>query len=512
MTVETDLKVEIAPGQTDANNTPLAQLGTTLGVAQVGKPYQVQMQVGNINPNSSQPGGLAPYTWSAPAGAFPVGLSIDPNLGLISGTPATYNSTTDFTTTFSVTVQVTDAIGAKATQVYTMTLKPQALTFGHINQPTIYTFEQFKMVVPVFGGQSPYSSLNFFPGAGDNNFYGTPQLVDGQIEIPVGYTAITTSGFANTGVHTFALEITDASATVLGPQSVSFNVEKQISDVNLDRVPLVNWTHSADGSWALNDPSEAGQAVNHPIQINGNFNTLFTGGLPAGQIVGSRLNLTHVANTVGGNTIYTMNTFAGFAGLVGQNVVISGFGNALNNGTFQVQPATTSTNLVVNNTAGVAQNPSNYVLTLTSVAASVGTVAVYAYSAATYGGGALNGYAGMSFVVAGFTNITNNGTFVCVSSTATTVTLLNAAAVLETHAATATTLLAKALALGVVGNTDNGTVMVGVPNGATGTFNGVTIAIDPTNVTVDGTPDVEFYGRRAEYKRIWRFELHFQQH
>ena len=105
------------------------------------------MQVGNINPNSSQAGGLAPYTWSAPAGAFPIGLSIDPTLSLISGTLATYNSTTDLTTTFSVTVQVTDAIGAKATQVYTMTLIPQALTFGHINQPTIYTFEQFKLVV-----------------------------------------------------------------------------------------------------------------------------------------------------------------------------------------------------------------------------------------------------------------------------------------------------------------------------------------------------------------------------
>jgi hypothetical protein len=123
------------------------------------------MQVGNINPNSSQAGGLTPYTWSAPAGAFPIGLSIDPTLSLISGTPATYNSTTDFTTTFSVTVQVTDAIGAKATQVYTMTLIPQALTFGHLNPPTIYTFEQFKLVVPLFGGRSPYSSLNFFPGA-----------------------------------------------------------------------------------------------------------------------------------------------------------------------------------------------------------------------------------------------------------------------------------------------------------------------------------------------------------
>src|SRR5271170_744726 len=48
LTIETDLKVQIAPGQVDANATPLAQQGTTLGVAQVGTASNVQMQVGNI--------------------------------------------------------------------------------------------------------------------------------------------------------------------------------------------------------------------------------------------------------------------------------------------------------------------------------------------------------------------------------------------------------------------------------------------------------------------------------
>src|SRR5271154_4936956 len=66
LTVATDLQVIIAPGQFDANNTPLAQTGTTLGVAQVGTPYNVLVQVGNIDPAESGPGGLPPYTWSAP--------------------------------------------------------------------------------------------------------------------------------------------------------------------------------------------------------------------------------------------------------------------------------------------------------------------------------------------------------------------------------------------------------------------------------------------------------------
>jgi len=501
LTVETDLKVQIAPGQVDANSTPLAQQGTTLGVAQVGMPYNVQMQVGNINPNASTPGGLAPYTWSAPAGAFPVGLTINPNTGLISGTPATYNSTVDFTTTFSVTVQVQDAIGAKATQVYTMTLKPQALQFGHINQPTLYAFEQFKLVVPVFGGQSPYSSVVFAPSSDALAYGSVPATpVDGQIEIPVGYTASQSSGFETTGVRSFFLSVTDATSTTI-TGTISFNVETQISDINLDRVPLVNWVHSADGSWASSDPSQAGQAVNQPVQVAGNFNTGFTGNLPAAKLGGLRLNLTAAANTVGGNTAYTMPFYASFASLSNQIVVVSGFSNAANNGTFTVQNTTTATQLILNNPNGVAQAAPTYTLTVSQVAASVGTIAVYTYSAATYGNGALNAYAGLTFTVAGFTNVSNNGSFVCVSSTATTVTLLNSSAVLETHAATATSPLAKALGVGVPAPTQNSTELVSAVLGLQstgwsggGTGNGITIAVDPTNVTVGGTPDVEFYG------------------
>jgi hypothetical protein len=504
LTVETDLKVQIAPNQSytlvaqNGNQTvvPLSQLGSTLGIAQVGVPYNVLMQVGNINPNASTPGGLAPYQWSTPAGALPVGLSINPNTGLISGTPSTYNSTTDFSTTFSVTVQVTDAIGAKATKVYTLTLEPQVLAFGHVNQPTIYTNEQFKLVVPVSGGTSPYTGLSFFPGSGDSNFYGTAQLVDGQIEIPVGTGAVTTSGFPNTGVHTFALSITDSTAPtpITLNQTLSFTVEKQISDINLDNVPLVNWTHPSDGSWAGNDPSEAGQAVNQPVKVNGNFNLSFEGNQPAALLGGARLNLTAAAAASGppGNltTVYTMAPYANFASLTSNptNVVISGFGNVANNGTFLVKAATLTT-LTVNNPNGVAQAAPTYTLTLTQVAASVGTIAVYVYSAATYGNGALNAYAGMSFVVTGFTNASNNGTFTCVSSTATTVTLSNSAAVNETNPASAATELAKALVLAVAVSTDSGTELVGsVLN------NAITVAIDPTNITVSGAPDAEFTG------------------
>jgi len=73
-------------------------------------------------------------------------------------------------------------------------------------------------------------------------------------------------------------------------------------------------------------------------------------------------------------------------------------------------------------------------LTLTSVANAGAGVTVYT---GTITGGLNGAYIGMTFVVAGFTNGVNNGTFVCSQSTATTLTLGNASGAAETHAATA---------------------------------------------------------------------------
>ncbi len=73
-------------------------------------------------------------------------------------------------------------------------------------------------------------------------------------------------------------------------------------------------------------------------------------------------------------------------------------------------------------------------LTLSSVATSSGGNATYT---GTITGGANGAYNGITFTVSGFTNGVNNGTFVCVGSSTTTLTLANASAVAESHAATA---------------------------------------------------------------------------
>ena len=483
LTVETDLLVELAPNQVDVNHTPLAQKGTSLGAARVGTPYTVTMQVGNIDINAASSGGLPPYTWSAPAGAFPTGLSIstEPNslFGLVSGTPSTYNSTTDFNTTYSVTVQVTDSIGAKATQTYTMALAPEALSFGHLNQTTLYADEKFKLVVPVFGGQSPYTlsawlfdnNALYTNGAG-----GSPSLVDGQIEIPF-------LGTASTGTHTFALQVTDSLSAATNLVQFSFKVETEISDVRIVPGYLVNWSHPTDGSWALNDGSEAGQAVNVPFGVSGNFSGFALSGV--------RLNLTAAANAVGSplTTMYTMPSNQNFANFVGQAFFVAGFANPANNGMFTCT-ASAPTTITVDNRIGVAQAATPYVLTLSHAANASGGTTIYTYTSATYGNGANNALAGLTFVVAGFTSGVNNGSFLCSASTAASLTLANAAGAFEAHAATATTPLAKALADARVG----GVTVPTTPNGKTvdAFFNGIEMAADPTNLTVTATPDVEW--------------------
>jgi len=74
-------------------------------------------------------------------------------------------------------------------------------------------------------------------------------------------------------------------------------------------------------------------------------------------------------------------------------------------------------------------------LSISSVANSSGGSAVYT---GTFPNGGSNAYAGMVFQIAGFvTNPGNNGTFICSASSTTTLTLNNANAISESHAATA---------------------------------------------------------------------------
>jgi len=79
--------------------------------------------------------------------------------------------------------------------------------------------------------------------------------------------------------------------------------------------------------------------------------------------------------------------------------------------------------------------PSIPALTLTAAANASGGTTVYT---GTIPGGGSNAYVGFQFVVTGFDKSANNGTFTCIDSSTTTLTLINAAGVSDTHGATAT--------------------------------------------------------------------------
>ena len=72
--------------------------------------------------------------------------------------------------------------------------------------------------------------------------------------------------------------------------------------------------------------------------------------------------------------------------------------------------------------------------TLTAAANASGGTTVYT---GTITNGATNTWQGQYFTVAGFTNVANNGTFICTASSGTTITLANTGGVSETHAGTA---------------------------------------------------------------------------
>jgi hypothetical protein len=57
----------------------------TLPPATVGVAYSAQL---------SASGGVPPYTYAVTSGSLPAGLTLDPNSGILSGTPTTFGTST----------------------------------------------------------------------------------------------------------------------------------------------------------------------------------------------------------------------------------------------------------------------------------------------------------------------------------------------------------------------------------------------------------------------------------
>ena len=139
---------------------------TSLNTGTVGTAYSATL---------SGSGGTLPYTWSVGQG-FPLFFSIDPNTGIISGTPTTAG-------TFSFPVQITDAAHNTATRTVSVTINPSPLIITTL--PPIFNGTVGVAYVQTFratGGTPPYAwsissgstgDLTLDPATG--TLQGTPQ-------------------------------------------------------------------------------------------------------------------------------------------------------------------------------------------------------------------------------------------------------------------------------------------------------------------------------------------------
>jgi hypothetical protein len=143
------------------------------------------------------------------------------------------------------------------------------------------------------------------------------------------------------------------------------------------------------------------------------------------QNTATSLSVTGNAAASAGNTNYTVVSSTG--AVVGQQYIVTGMGNAANNGTFIVTAVPDGTHVTLSNPNGILSTAqSGTMASVTSVLTFLGTIT----------GGASNALVGYTFTTTGFANSPNNITFTVTSSSAAAFAC-TATGTNETHAGSA---------------------------------------------------------------------------
>jgi hypothetical protein len=110
---------------------------------------------GSLNSNYSATlaaaGGLAPYTWTRTGGALPAGLTLS-SAGAITGAPTA-------TGAFTFTAQVTDALGAAASQQFTLAIAGGLAIASSATLPGATVGAPYSQTLLASGGTAPYTWL-----------------------------------------------------------------------------------------------------------------------------------------------------------------------------------------------------------------------------------------------------------------------------------------------------------------------------------------------------------------
>ncbi len=143
-------------------------------------------------------GGTTPYHWSiAGAQGLPPGLNLDPNAGIISGTPLA-------AATYSFTVQVIDSANSGAGKTFFLTINPALNITTTSPLPNATVGATYSVAIAAAGGQTPYTfsvqATPFNPNPAPPGF----SLSPGGVLSGVPTTA---------GMYTFGVLLTDGTGS-----------------------------------------------------------------------------------------------------------------------------------------------------------------------------------------------------------------------------------------------------------------------------------------------------------
>ncbi|MFC1769732.1 putative Ig domain-containing protein, partial [Nitrospirota bacterium] len=180
------------------------------------------------------------YTWSIVAGVLPAGVSLNPNTGVISGTPSSSGTSTFI-------VQVQDSQANASTEIYSITISDLNI-FTDSVLPVASNGVSYKDVkIEVEGGTAPYSWLIDNPGSLPANL-----IFNGVANNNSSSAPITGIVNASEGTYKFTITVYDSSLILNVSKTFTLTVQElQITTTTLSdgalEIPYVGQTLVASG-------------------------------------------------------------------------------------------------------------------------------------------------------------------------------------------------------------------------------------------------------------------------